>query len=77
MKSNINITIDTEVLIELKKEGINVSGLTNSFLRTYSKSGSSNVKDTQLDALKDRIRELEEEKINKRNKPKVVVKYDS
>lgn len=35
MKSHLTVTIDTDVLIELRKKDANISQLINSFLRDY------------------------------------------
>jgi|TARA_R100000093_G_scaffold68699_1_gene40473 predicted phage tail protein len=74
MKSNINITIDSEVLLEAKARGINMSGTINSFLKDYVQTITKDIKDTkaeeQIKILKASVKvlekKLEEDKYNGR-----------
>lgn len=57
MKTNITVSVDVEVVEELREQGINISGLVNDILWQLS-----NKKDSEaIDTLKKRIKTLEEE----------------
>lgn len=84
MKSTVTITMDTEILLDLRKERLNLSGIINSLLKEYvQNSQEKNKKDVKyllIDGLKKRIAELEKEKKEMRlkkeenkTKPKVVI----
>lgn len=61
MKSNVNMTLDTEVVIEIRKQNLNISAIVNSFLREFTNTEKKE-ENIILESLKRRIKELEEKK---------------
>ena len=71
MKSTTTITLDTELMIDIRKQNINISGLCNSFLRecfSVKEGNTINKENAALDGLKSRIIELEKELIESRKR---------
>lgn len=62
MKTNINITIDTEVLHEMKGRGINLSGLINEYLKGYLREDTPISIGEDIEELEKKKRELLEKK---------------
>jgi|2_EtaG_2_1085320.scaffolds.fasta_scaffold02375_3 hypothetical protein len=70
MKTNVTMSIDIELILDLKKEGVdNLSLLVNNFLIAYLKgSEKADDKDIVIDGLKKKIKEADEKKLEEKMK---------
>ena len=73
MKSTISLTLDSEVLMDIREQHINISSLINNFLKEFVKEPSDDQRNYILNSLKARIQELEKEKKERKTEKKKVI----